>query len=42
MKKDNFEADGLALASLTVEDLMQAEKEEAQKLPISNQWVRAL
>jgi hypothetical protein len=42
MKRDDFEKDGLAMTMLTVNDLIQAEKEEAQRLPISNPRVQAL
>lgn len=42
MKRRDFDCDALALASLTVADLKKAEKEEANRLPISNPRVRLL
>jgi len=42
MQRNNFERDNLAMASITVADLRQAEAEEGRKEPISNERVRAL
>ena len=42
MKRDDFEAVVLSMASLIVDDLKQAEIEEAKKGRISNLRVRAL
>ncbi|KAH7930556.1 hypothetical protein BV22DRAFT_1000478 [Leucogyrophana mollusca] len=42
MRRRDFEHDAIAIGSLTVADLKQAEKEEASHLPISNPRVRLL
>jgi hypothetical protein len=42
MKRRDFDTDAIAMASLTIADLQQAEREEANKQPISNPKVRAL
>ena len=39
MQRNNFERDNLAMASITVADLRQAEAEEGRKEPISNKRV---
>ena len=42
MKRRDFDTDAIAMASLTIADLQQAEQEEANKQLISNPKVRAL
>ena len=42
MKRQNFEADARILASITVDQLENARREEEQNLPISDPAVRLL
>jgi hypothetical protein len=42
MRRQDFESDSVALATLKVADLKQAEVEEERKLPVSNSKVKAL
>lgn len=42
MKRKDFEADTFSIASLTVQDLQDAEKEESLNIPISDPRVKAL
>jgi hypothetical protein len=42
MRRRDFETDSQAIASLTIQDLQQAEHEEDSNIPISNPKVQAL